>query len=115
MPLEWTHDWGTCPRRDKNCWGDKECPEFPTREDRIAMARAAYREYAEADDTPLEEFVQDVEMLARADGLVQRVWVVTGPGLAVPKVFATAELAQANCTATKLLMANCLELEVIGE
>lgn len=77
MPLEWTHDWAKCPKQKTTCPGDTTCLEFPTSADRIAMARAAYAEYAEADDTPLEDFVQDVEMLARAEGLEQKVWVVT--------------------------------------
>lgn len=40
-------------------------------------ARAAYEAYAEADGTDLVDFVLDVDMLARAEGLVQKVWVVT--------------------------------------
>lgn len=64
------------------------------------MARAAYQAYAEADDTPLEDFVQDVEMLARAEGLEQKVWVVTEhePDCSYPVVirgiFATGADAQ---------------------
>lgn len=64
------------------------------------MARAAYEEYAEADDTPLEDFVLDVEMLARAEGLEQKVWVVTEHEpdcewpMVIREVFATLEAAQ---------------------
>lgn len=40
------------------------------------MARAAYDEWSEGTGDPLEDFIQDVEMLARAEGLEQKVWVV---------------------------------------
>lgn len=80
--------------------GDTTCSEFPTPADRIDMARAAYEEYAEADNTPLEDFVLDVEMLARAEGLEQKIWVVLehepscGWPVVIREVFATEDDAQ---------------------
>lgn len=97
MPLEWTHDWTKCPKQATTCPGDKCCEEFPTPADRIAMARAAYMEWSEGAGEPLENFVQDVEMLARAEGLEQKVWVVMwhveGWGKWLRAVFNTPEAA----------------------
>ncbi len=59
MPLEWTHEACT----SVGCRGETDCISFPTYTDRINMARAAYREYSESNDTPLADFVLDVMML----------------------------------------------------
>jgi hypothetical protein len=68
MPLEWKHYQAICPKKE-GCSGDTACLEFPTIHDRLAMAQAAYREYSEADDTPLVDFVADVLLLAMAEGI----------------------------------------------
>ena len=101
MPLEWTHDWAKCPKQKTTCPGDTTCSEFPTPADRIDMARAAYEEWSEGTGWgALEKFVLDVEMLARAEGLEQKVWVVTEhePDCSCPVVirgiFAAGEDAQ---------------------
>ena len=98
MPLEWTHDWAKCPKQKTTCPGDTTCSEFPTPADRIDMARAAYEEWSEGTGWgALEKFVLDVEMLARAEGLEQKVWVVMwhveGWGKWLWAVFNTPEAA----------------------
>lgn len=102
MGLVWTHEPEQCDMGEK-CTTDTDCEGFPTQQDRIAMARAAYQLYAEADGTDLVDFVQDVEMLARAEGLVQKVWVVTTEVSNTPiKVFGARQPAinYAACRAT---------------
>lgn len=99
MPLEWTHNSEDCPMGDE-CPGNDNCAYFPTDEDRIALAWAVYEEYAEADSGDLIDFVRDVEMLARAEGLEQKVWVVTehepdcGCPVVIRGIFAAGEDAQ---------------------
>ncbi len=56
MPLEWTH--AKCGK--PGCDATRNCPSFPTVEDRIVMAQAAYGEYAEPDGTSLLDFALDV-------------------------------------------------------
>lgn len=64
--LEWTHDSTTCP--DPDCDGDTDCDRFPTVNDRIAMAEAAYEEYAGGDGTVLSDFVLDVLLFLKSNG-----------------------------------------------
>ncbi len=62
MALEWTHDGQTCPLA--GCAGNKDCLYFPTPEDRMNMAEAAFQEYAEADGNSFDDFCRDVQLLA---------------------------------------------------
>ena len=58
--MEWTHT--KCSRED--CLENTECPGFPTMQDHIAMANAAFEAYAEPDGTSFLDFIQDVCLLA---------------------------------------------------
>src|SRR5947209_7962021 len=62
MPLEWTHE--KC--RKPACDGTPDCPGFPTVEDRVRMAQAAYEEYAESDGTSVIDFALDVLLFAQS-------------------------------------------------
>jgi len=99
--LEWTHNESRDCFMGDNCPGKETCEYFPTTGDRIAMARAAYEAYAEADGTDLGDFVQSVAMLARSEGLVETVWLVIehSPRMdtrafTVRKIYATRGQAQ---------------------
>jgi hypothetical protein len=65
MSLTWTHE--PCGR--PGCFGDPECPNFPTVADRLAMVDAAYREYSEEDGTAATDFVTDVILWAWGQGI----------------------------------------------
>jgi len=62
MPLEWTHEKCTKP----GCDSTTACPGFPTRQDRINMAKAAYEEYADSDGTSVIDFALDVLLFAQS-------------------------------------------------
>ena len=62
MPLQWTHE--KC--RKPECDGTTDCPGFPTFQDRINMAKAAYEEYAESDGTSVIDFALDVLLFAQS-------------------------------------------------
>jgi hypothetical protein len=62
MPLEWTHE--KC--RKPECNGTTDCPGFPTIQDRINMAQAAYEEYAESDGTSVIDFALDVLLFTQS-------------------------------------------------
>jgi len=62
MPLEWTHE--KC--RQPACEGTTTCPGFPTIQDRIHMAKAAYEEYAASDGTSVIDFALDVLVFAES-------------------------------------------------
>lgn len=68
MPLEWTHE--TCDK--PGCDGTTACPDFPTVNDRIHMARAAYGEYAESDGTSVIDFALDVLLFAQSEHAADR-------------------------------------------
>jgi hypothetical protein len=63
MPLEWTHE--KC--RKPACDGTTSCPGFPTVQDRINMAGAAYREFAESDGTSVIDFALDVLLFTKSE------------------------------------------------
>jgi hypothetical protein len=63
MPLVWTHEKCAKPA----CDGTTNCPNFPTVQDRVNMARAAYSEYAEADGTSLTDFALDALLLLQSE------------------------------------------------
>jgi hypothetical protein len=62
MPLEWTHE--NC--RQPACDSTTDCPGFPTVEDRIRMAQAAYEEYAQSDGTSVIDFALDVLLFTQS-------------------------------------------------
>ena len=62
MPLEWTHE--KC--RKPACDSTTACPGFPTRQDRINMAKAAYEEYAVSDGTSVIDFALDALLFAQS-------------------------------------------------
>src|SRR2546426_567138 len=62
MPLEWTHE--KC--RQTACDGTTHCAGFPTIQDRINMAKAAYAEYSETDGTSVIDFALDVLLFAQS-------------------------------------------------
>ena len=63
MALEWTHE--QC--RKPACNGTIDCPGFPTVQDRIHMAGAAYEEYGESDGTSVIDFALDVLLFAKSE------------------------------------------------
>ncbi len=63
MPLEWTHERCGKPA----CDGTTDCAGFPTINDCINMARAAYEEYAESDGTSVIDFALDVFLFAQSE------------------------------------------------
>src|SRR3989449_11536046 len=63
MPLEWTHD--KC--RNPACAGTTACSSFPTVQDRINMAKAAYEQYAESDGTSVIDFALDVLLFTQSE------------------------------------------------
>ena len=62
MPLEWTHEKCGKPA----CDGTTACRGFPTRQDRINMAKAAYEEYAVSDGTSVIDFAIDALLFAQS-------------------------------------------------
>ena len=62
MPLQWTHE--KC--RQPACDGTTACAGFPTVNDRINMAKAAYEEYAAEDGTSVIDFALDVLLFAQS-------------------------------------------------
>src|SRR5712671_5536727 len=63
MPLQWAHERCGKPA----CDGTTNCSGFPTINDRIDMARAAYDEYAEADGTSVIDFALDVLLFVQSE------------------------------------------------
>ena len=63
MPLEWTHE--KC--RKPACDGTTDCPGFPTVNDRINMAKAAYEEFSESDGTSVIDFTLDVLLFTQSE------------------------------------------------
>jgi len=66
--IKWAHDKVTCS--NPKCPGDKTCGVFPSRQDHINHAEAAYALYAKADGTEFQDFVIDVIMAAEARGFM---------------------------------------------